>query len=104
MRVQRVDAIERKRVRNNRKEEEMAEAKNEEGENFNQADWLAAFEENNPEIEIPEEPAKDVDLDYDQPEEIADATQDSVDGQADGAPQDQPADDVNQDDANDNPQ
>lgn len=69
-RAERVDANERKRVRNNQLREEMAEAEALEGDEFNQAEWLAAFNEANPEIEIPHEPKRDVDMDYDVNEEF----------------------------------
>lgn len=69
-RAERVDALERKRVRNNRMREEMADAEAEEGENFNQADWMIDFNNANPEVEILEEPKRDIDLDYDANEEL----------------------------------
>ena len=60
----------------------MAQAENEDGENFNQTEWLTTFNENYPEIEIPEEPVKDIDIDFDVNEDTA-YEEDKLDGQDD---------------------
>ena len=43
----------------------MEEARVEDPDNFNEEEWAFQFNERNPEIIIPEEPVKDLDLDYD---------------------------------------
>jgi hypothetical protein len=104
MRADRLNSIDRKRVRSNKMQEEMREAEIEDGENFNQIEWIALFNENNPEVEIPEEPKRDTDLDYDPVDERSEQIQDAGDALNDDSPQDQPADGNLLDDANKDPQ
>lgn len=98
MRAERLDAIEKNRVRDRMMQQEMAEAQQEEGDNFNQAEWIATYNENNPEMQVPDEPQRDIDLDCDPVEEKTEPVDDQGDGQADGIHQDQPTNPVLVDD------
>jgi hypothetical protein len=92
MRIERHDAIEKNRVRDRMMQQEMAEAQQEEGDNFNQADWIAAYNENNPEHIVPENPQRDIDLDCDPVEERTEVVDDQGDVLADDGHLDQPTD------------
>lgn len=68
-RRERVNIIEAKKDRSERLLRELYDAREEADENFNEDEWVEIWNHNNPDTEVPDEPVKEVNADFEDMEQ-----------------------------------